>query len=382
LLDDARASKDPRNLWFLAQGLSAQEPMRAGTALAVATGVLDQRRGDYRLQLTQPLRVRERTLLPPAPRLPGNLRVASFNLQNLFNGDGRGGGFPTARGAQTQAEYRRQLAKLVATVQALQPDIAALNEVENDGSGADSTVAAFVAALNQAGPLRDYRFVDSGPKLGQDLIRVALIYREGKARPRGRPATLTDGPFATRSRSPLAQAFDLGGHTLVVVANHFKSKGCGKPPDEARGEDADRHDGQGCFNAVRVETARRIDAWLKSDPLKVGADAPTLLIGDLNSYAQEDPLRALRAAGWKDAIPPGDPDAYSFVFDGLAGRLDHALLNEAARRHFRAAREWHVNADEAEYFGYHNENASGPRRSSDHDPIVLGFSFTDEPARR
>jgi predicted extracellular nuclease len=383
LLDDARASKDPRNLWFLPRGLTAQDPMRAGTTLAGVVGVLDQRRGDYRLQLTQPLAARgTHAALPPAPRLPGNFRVASFNLHNLFNGDGRGAGFPTARGAQTRAEYERQLAKLVATVQALHPDIATLNEVENDGSGADSTVASFVAALNAAGPLRDYRYIDTGPALGNDLIRVALIYRAGTAAPRGRYATLTDGPFATRSRSPLAQGFAIGGNTLVVVANHFKSKGCGKPPDEGRGEDADRHDGQGCFNAVRVDTARRLDAWLKSDPLRLGAQVPTLLIGDLNAYAMEDPLRVLREAGWHDAVAGKGGEAYSFVFDGLAGRLDHALLNAAARPHFRAAHEWHVNADEAEFFDYHNEQASGPRRSSDHDPIVLGFAFTGEPARR
>jgi predicted extracellular nuclease len=385
LLDDARASKDPRNLWFLPHGLSAKEHLRAGTPLVGATGVLDQRRGRYRLQLTQPLIAiyrAERPSPPPVARLPGNLLVASFNLHNLFNGDGRGEGFPTERGAQTPAEHQRQLAKLVATVQALHPDIASLNEVENDGSAADSALAQFVAALNAAGPARDYRFIDTGPKLGNDAIRVAIIYREGKLAPKGRFATLTDGPFATRSRSPLAQAFAFGAHTFVVVANHFKSKGCGKPPDEGKGADADQQDGQGCFNAVRMDTARRTDAWLKSDPLHLGPGVPTLLLGDLNAYMQEDPLRWLRGAGWHDAIPVGHPDAYSFVFDGMAGRLDHALMNDAARPYFRRAYEWHVNADEADYFDYHNEASTGPQRSSDHDPLVLSFLFGTGTARR
>ena len=386
LLDDARASKDPRNLWFLPRGLTEQQPLRAGTPLIGATGVVDQRRGRYRVQLTRPIIAMYRTSRPsppPVARLPGNLLVASFNLHNLFNGDGRGEGFPTERGARTFAEHQRQVAKLVATVQALHPDIAALNEVENDGSGPDSALAQFVAALNAAGPVRDYRFVDTGAKLGNDSIRVAMIYRESKVAPKGRFATITDGPFATRSRAPLAQPFSIGAHTLVVVANHFKSKGCGKPPDEGKGADADRHDGQGCFNAVRMDSARRTDAWLKSDPLRLGPGVPTLLIGDLNAYAQEDPLRWLREAGWQDAIPVGHPDAYSYVFDGAAGRLDHALMNAAARPYFRRAYEWHVNADEAEYFDYRNEAGSGsPRRSSDHDPIVLSFLFGTGPARR
>jgi len=376
LLDDARESKDPRNLWFVRGGLDARTPLRANTLLIGARGVLDQRRGGYRLQLTQPLIPYGPQARPDAPRLPGKYRIASFNLHNLFNGDGHGGGFPTERGAQTHEQYERQQAKLVATVRALRPDIATLNEVENDGSGPDSTLAQFVAALNAAGPYDDYRYVDTGPKLGNDLIHVAIIYRASRATPLGRYGTLTDGPFATRSRAPLAQAFELDGRKFVVVANHFKSKGCGKPPDEGKGEDADRQDGQGCFNAVRVATARRLDAWLKSDPLHVGANAPTLLIGDLNAYAQEDPLRALRDAGWSDAFA-GQGRAYSFVFDGLAGRLDHALVNAAALPFLRGAAEWHVNADEAEFFDYRNENSPGPWRSSDHDPMLLGFSFAD-----
>jgi predicted extracellular nuclease len=378
LIDDARLSKDPRNLWFLPDGLTEAQPYRAGELLGGAVGVIDQRRGEYRLQLTQPLIAHHSKRRPDAPFIRGKYRIASFNLHNLFNGDGHGGGFPTERGAQTREQYQRQLAKLVATVRALRPDIATLHAVENDGTGPDSTLAQFVAALNAAGSYDDYRYVDSGAKLGNDLIRVAIIYRASRATPLGRHATLTDGPFATRSRAPLAQAFALDGHELIVVANHFKSKGCGKPPDEGKGEDADRHDGQGCFNAVRVQTARRLDAWLKSDPLRVGADTPTLLIGDLNAYAEEDPLVALREAGWRDAFAGYEgPRPYSFVFDGLAGRLDHALVNAAALPLLRGATEWHVNADEAEYFDYRNEHSPGPWRSSDHDPMLLGFSFAD-----
>ena len=41
-----------------------------------------------------------------------------------------------------------QLAKLVATIRALDPDIAALMELENDGYGPQSSLAQLVAALN------------------------------------------------------------------------------------------------------------------------------------------------------------------------------------------------------------------------------------------
>jgi len=378
LLDDARTSKDPRNLWFLPQGLRDAAPLRAGSVISGATGVLDQRRGEFRLQLTEALAVRHAERPKAVPAVRSELRVASFNLHNLFNGDGRGRGFPTERGAPTPADYQRQQAKLVATVQALAPDIAVLMEVENDGSGPDSALAQFVRALNAAGPIRDYRALDTGERLGNDAIRVAMIYRPGAAMPLGRPATLTDGPFANRSRAPLSQLFRVGnGFRLQLTAVHFKSKGCGREPDQAQGADADQRDGQGCWNPVRVDSTRRVLQWLARDPVKAGEGATRLLIGDFNAYAQEDPVLEVLKAGWRDAFArdPKMPQPYSFVFDGAAGRLDHAFVDDGEFGDVVGAEEWHVNADEADYFDYHNEASTGPWRASDHDPLLLGLDF-------
>jgi hypothetical protein len=264
----------------------------------------------------------------------------------------------------------------VAVVQALAPDVAALMEVENDGSGPESTVAQFVTALNATGPARDYRFVDTGKRLGGDSIRVAMIYRGTRVTLRGRAASLSGGPFAGRSREPLAQAFRAGsGPDFVLVANHFKSKGCGRDSDRAQGRDADQHDGQGCWNPVRVASAERLLAWLATDPTH-SASRLTLIAGDLNAHALEDPLRVLREAGWQDAFALARVEhPYSFVFAGQAGRLDHALLDPALAPRLRGAVEWHNNSDEAEFFDYHQDREGDPYRASDHDPILLGFDL-------
>jgi predicted extracellular nuclease len=375
LLDDDRTSKDPQNLWFLSKGLNAAEPVRAGSVLRGVVGVLDQRRGSYRLQLTEKLEVQQAPR-PAPPTVPGDLRVASLNLLNLFNGDGAGGGFPTERGAQTSEQYQRQQQKLVASVQALAPDIAALMEVENDGSGAQSTAAEFAAALNAAGPNRDYKLIDTGDKLGNDAIHVAMLYRSSRVTPQGAAASLTGGPFAGHSRVPMAQAFRAGaGPVFVIAVNHFKSKGCGHDDKQAQGADADQHDGQSCWNATRLESARELQTWLANDPTHAHSKLQ-LIVGDLNAYAQEDPLRLLRAAGWQDAFALAKvAQPYSFVFDGQAGRLDHALLSPALSKRLRGAAEWHNNSDEAEFFDYHLDGAAGPYRASDHDPILLGFDL-------
>src|SRR5690606_41453896 len=95
---------------------------------------------------------------------------------------------------------------------------------------------------------RRARCADPGHGPGSDTIRVGLIYRADRVVARGEPAVLEGGPFGERSRVPLAQAFVRKGgkRDLVVVANHLKSKGC----SEATGADADRGDGQGCWNAL------------------------------------------------------------------------------------------------------------------------------------
>jgi predicted extracellular nuclease len=375
LLGDASSGKAPHPLWFLPTPLSDAAPLRAGSTLHQVAGILDQRRGKYRLRLTARFAA-DQAPRPAAPDVRGDVRIASLNLLNLFNGDGHGGGFPTARGAETQAQYQVQQRKLVAVVQALRPDIAALMEVENDGSGPASTLAEFAAALNAAGPARDYALVDTGDTLGSDQIHVAMVYRATRVRPQGKPAFLTGGPFQDKSRVPMAQAFRAGrGPVFVVASNHFKSKGCGYDAEAAAGAERDQHDGQGCWNPMRVESARRVDAWLRADPTHSGSQA-VLLLGDLNSHAMEDPVRTLREAGWQDAFALAKVvRPYSFSFDGQVGRLDHALLSAAVVPRLRGAVEWHNNADEAEFFDYHQDIDGDTWRASDHDPILLGLDL-------
>lgn len=370
LLDDGSDRENPAAIAWLAGDAG---PLRAGSEIRGVQGVLDQRHGDYRVQQTQAPDTIVRAERPAPPQMAGNVRIAGLNLLNLFNGDGNGGGFPTARGARDVAGYQLQQAKLVAVIEALQPDVAALMEVENDGFGADSALAQLVGALNRAaGSDGDWRLIDAGEGPGSDAIRVALIYRAGRLKAVGRPATITTGAFAYGSRPPLAQSFRAGsGPAFTVVVNHFKSKGgCA----QASGADLDRGDGQGCWNASRIAAASQLDQWLRGDPTGIGGDR-ALIIGDLNSYAQENPITALRAAGWQDALQlAGVAEPYSYVWEGMAGRLDHALVSPALAPAVRGAAEWHNNADEEAAQGYPT-GEPGPWRASDHDPLLVGLDL-------
>ena len=127
------------------------------------------------------------------------------------------------------------------------------------------------------------------------------------------------GDADPRNRPSLAQAFrdKATGGTFVAVANHLKSKGsaCTVP---------DAGDGQGNCNAVRVRAAQLLSSWLATDPTATG-DPDVLILGDLNSYAMEDPIATLEGAGFTNLLAARNGrEAYSYVFDGQWGYLDHA----------------------------------------------------------
>ncbi|MET1004062.1 MAG: ExeM/NucH family extracellular endonuclease [Propionibacteriaceae bacterium] len=338
----------------------------------------------------------------PAPRVGGALSVASFNVLNYFTttGQGRascnGGNLDTehsfnvtfdcdARGAWDDADFGRQQSKIVAAVNALDADVVGLMEIENSaalGEQPDEALGALVTALNRAAGFRKWAFVPSSTELQatseQDVITNALIYQPrwvhlaSPAYALGAAAG-PDGPFAN-ARTPIAASFAAwaGGDPVLVVVNHLKSKGA----DGATGDNADIGDGQGAYNGDRVRQAGALRDWVPSVQQRARASA-VALIGDFNSYGQEDPLQVLYTAGYRNAAPD---DEWSYSFSGLAGSLDHVLLNGPARSRLNRADIWNVNSGESpalEYSTYKTTTtdlyAPDARRSSDHDPVVVGF---------
>ncbi|MBB3009135.1 ExeM/NucH family extracellular endonuclease [Cupriavidus alkaliphilus] len=380
-LDDGSTRQFPAVVPYPPPRLSAEHPVRAGDTVTGVQGVLEQRHGRWRLQPVRgagaPVYQRANPRGTAPPRHPATaLRVAAFNLQNYFNGDGQGGGLdaPGNRGAQDTAALARQQAKLVAALRGLDADVIGLMELQNNGYGPTGAIRQLAAML---GP--DWRVIDPGsPALGADAIAVGLLYNARTALPAGRAATSWLGE---RSRQPLAATFHAaaGGAPVTVVVNHFKSKNC----VEAAGAQADQGDGQGCWNPARVQAADTLARWLATAPTGI-ADAGVLVIGDLNSYAMEDPIRLLARHGYADLVARfAGPHAYSYVYDAQAGYLDHVLADASAAARVVAVHAWHVNADEPAAFSYAPRPGSGaapdfyapgPYRSSDHDPLVVDLA--------
>ncbi len=383
ILDDGNNLQNIDPTFYPTGGLSAANTLRSGSTATGVTGVLDQRFSLYRIQPVGPTAFTDTNPRTGSPDdVGGSLKVAAMNVLNYFNGDGLGGGFPTARGAETQFELDRQEAKIVAALAAMDADIVGLMEIEND-AGPNQSLAELTAALNAAAGAGTYGYIDTGV-IGTDAIRVAFIYQPASVTPVGAFDTLTtaDDPlFAdTLNRPALAQTFsqNVNGQRLTVVVNHLKSKGSAC----TMFGDPDTGDGQGNCNVTRTNAATALANWLETDPTGSG-DPDFLIIGDLNSYAKEDPIKALEADGYTNLIANlVGPTAYSFVFDGQSGYLDHALANAPLAPQVTGVTEWHINADEPIALDYnvnfksanHINTLYAPTafRSSDHDPVIVG----------
>ncbi|MBD2345116.1 ExeM/NucH family extracellular endonuclease [Anabaena subtropica FACHB-260] len=393
ILDDGRGTQNPEPIVFGRGGepLSATNTLRGGDTVATITGVLDHRFEGYRVQTSTGVDFTPANPRPTTtPDVGGTLKVASFNVLNYFNGDGTGSGFtsPEQRGAENLTEFNRQRDKTIAAILGLNADVVGLIEIENDGYGANSAIQDLVNGLNAIAGAGTYAFIDPGlPRLGTDAIAVGFIYKPGSVTPVGAAATVPDdfgqAAFDNNNRKPLAQTFlqNSTGEQFTAVINHFKSKGSssGNPGD------ADAGDGQGLSNGTRTRASEDLAAWLATNPTGT-TDTDYLIMGDINAYSQEDPIRALENAGYTNLVPN---TSYSFVFNGQWGSLDHALANGSLVSQVTDAAKWHINADEPNVLDYNTNFKSttqinslyndDPFRSSDHDPVVVGLNLNTAP---
>lgn len=409
------------------------------------TGVMTFGFGEYRMLVEGTLNIGEDTNSgareDTAPDVGGDIQVASVNVLNYFSTlTGEGGAGPNdlnPRGASSQADLQRQTDKLVDALTGTGAEVFALQEIENGGFGADSAIATLVNALNEeaavAGSGANYAFVDPTADagfIGTDAITTGIVYNanavsvvhseflvfeESSAATTFALAEVLNavvpegsqvGDFQ-RNRPAVAATFEDNetGETFTIVSNHFKSKGPsgldtlveaaqdyldGGGTDITQADiDAlindpnyDQGDGQAFWNQVRADAAAEVRTWIENGYMGGGV-SNFIIIGDLNAYAQEDPVQTFTDdPGLVDLIDQfvGQDEAYSFVFDGQRGALDHAIASDDMAELITGAAEWHINADEPDLLNYNSafNNANffedSLFASSDHDPLIIGIN--------
>ena len=394
ILDDGYNNQN-RTPW-LPQNFSALNTLRSGYQLKNVEGILEYRFGAWRIQpiqgKAQPEIVKDTnprsTVLAKDSK---QIRVSSFNVLNYDNGTEKG--FPTERGASTEAEFKKQHQKIVSALKAIDADVYGLMEIANNGYDDKSAIAYLTKALGA-----DWKYVipPKTTKLGTDAIAVAIIYNSKRVKTVNDAVVYDD--LSQKNRVTMAQSFQPinGGKMFTVVPNHLKSKG--SCPEDKKLADADQGDGQGCWNSTRLTAVQKLMQWIATNPTKT-QKSNYLLVGDMNSYAKEDPILAFEKANYKvllndEKIGQGKT-AYSYVFgvasdatgNGGAGNLDHAIADADLYPMVKRTFAWHINADEPTALDYNDDYKTDEQktlfysndafRSSDHDPVIVDLDLNE-----
>lgn len=395
--------------------VSTDEPLRVGAAAEFTDPVVVAYGFDmWRLQPTTWLTGENSDEVQPAtfedtredaPQdVGGDITVSSFNVLNYFTttGDQLQGctsyddreGNPTtvrggcdARGAWDADNFERQQSKIVDAINSLDASVLSLEEIERSsafGKDRDEALSLLVDALNAEAGSDTWAFVESPEELpaDEDVIRTAFIYQPADVQLVGGSTVLTGSDAFGNAREPLAQAFTTGedDEPFVAIVNHFKSKGSGS------GEgNVDSGDGQGNSNADRVSQAEALVAFADEQKEAAGTD-DVVLLGDFNSYTEEDPMQVFYSAGYVN-VGKDFTDEQTYLFGGRVGSLDHVLTSEALVEDVTGADIWNINSVESIGLEYSRFNsnvtdlyAEGPFRSSDHDPLIMGLDRSDDDA--
>jgi len=309
-----------------------------------------------------------------AAQADDQLAIATYNVENLAPSD------PDSKYARLARGVVDNLAR---------PDIITVEEIQdNSGATNDGVVAAdqtltklTVAIVAAGGPSYSWSQID--PVDGQDggqpggNIRVVFLYNPARvtfvSKPGGDSTTAvtvsagTDGTaelsvspgrvdpanaaWAT-SRKPLAGEFVFQGKKVIVVANHFNSKG-GDQSADGRFQPPTRSS-----EVQRTTQATVLNGFVKQ-VLAADPDASVVLAGDFNDYQFSAPVTTLTDDGATltdliNTLP--ENERYTYVFNGTSQVLDHIFISKPLT--------------DVEYEVIHN-NSEFSDQASDHDPQVV-----------
>jgi uncharacterized protein len=324
-------------------------------------------------KLTETPILREATSIVPAE---DKLTIGTYNVEN----------FSTV----TPDEKVTKIADAIVN-KMKKPDIIGLNEVQdNNGETDNGTVDGSESAQKIIDKVKSlggptYAYTEVAPVNNQDggapggNIRVAFLYNKDRVSlttgaEKGTATqsvgydngklTLNPGRIEPTneafksSRKPLAAQFEFQGESIIVVANHFNSKGgdhplMGKNQPPVLSSEIQRH-----------KIAAIVNNFVKEVKAK-NANANVVLLGDFNDFEFTKTLEIAKGnelTNMVDKVPANE--RYNYSYQGNAQVLDQVLVtnNMAANTTVDIV---NINS------GFMEEHG----RASDHDPIIIQTSL-------
>lgn len=306
----------------------------------------------------------------PRPRTPGTVRLATYNLENLF--DNRNDPSLSGREEDMQSvKPDEQKKALAAAITAVDADVIALQEIESF----DALVEFREKYLADLG-YTHVQSIDVGAERGIEqavLSRFPIVHAEvwptmtleGKQPETidGRPNNSAGQPIISR-RSPLAATIEVPASTtgakpyrLTLVIVHHKS---GRTFDFWR--EAESKANLGLIKQIQ-----------QRDP-----QANIALLGDFNATPEQTSVKMYMQSGLVDILSshaPGDP---KFITHASSREIDHILVNPAFEKEIvkesafvlgtpqlKPEEDWRTAPKPAGY-------------ASDHLPVVVDFKPVDQ----
>jgi endonuclease/exonuclease/phosphatase family metal-dependent hydrolase len=313
--------------------------------------------------------------LVPDPRPSDRVTLACWNVDNLFDEVADGGEYPEFDPAKgwTRAQFWGRCGSLGPVIRTLGdrgPDILVLEEVENSHT-AEVLADRFLPDLGYR-----HRFLapDNVPGIKTVVLSRFAPLRTGLFYP---PSFDSSDPLR-----PLVEVeFDLGGRSLVVIGNHWKSRiPTPRATEDLRRESAEllarriaaldgRPDHPFVVAAGDFNTSLELSRPWPVRAMVSGGAAPdgeaALVVYPSRSSAQ----RAFRPGAvwdpWETVTEPGG----SYFYQGAWDRLDHVFVSTASLR----CPDWRVGAFLVRAYAP-RPLAWGlrtPEGVSDHFPLVL-----------
>ena len=150
------------------------------------------------------------------------------------------------------------------------------------------------------------------------------------------------------------------GEKFVLNINHLRSKrGTGAESNEKRMANVDSL----LVMLDKIEGEQMFD------------DADILLVGDYNSYAQEEPIQTIVRAGYADMIVRNDSTSYSYVYHSEAGCLDRVFASETMAKQVQKVAVYHLNTDYFYSRGFKRGLDDTMFRYADHDPVLISVKL-------
>ena len=245
----------------------------------------------------------------------------------------------------TQEEFEAKTNKIANAFIALQADIVAICEVERN----DEILGYIVDAMNTIYGENVYAYITDGlyahASAGNyQSLKSGYIYRSDKVTPQGsNTSPYRSGEYCARLR---IQAFkeNSTNEKFVLSVNHFKAKDSSADAGES----------------TRLQNVSNLIYALGD----ITSDPDILIMGDLNSYMGEAPIEALEEEGFEEQLVRFDANAYSYIYRGQKGILDHAMANSTMAEQVTGARVYHINTAGGYNYKY-----------SDHDAVLVGLNL-------